>query len=799
MNWQYSGGTLRDLRSNPKRVCCLGLACLFLAFLIAHSSTLANEQTPDPDAYEIVAVDADIDLRLIAQKYLNNPDLWPVVLQLNGLEDIDELASVQQLRLPVGPLSAAASALRRSLEAIQSANEAGAQLFAPQLVSKAIQLREEAVGEKNVGKYDSSISLSAKSITNAGTAKQESEKNRDVGGEALLQDRQGWVEGQKAAETSWSDRKINSILTEQEKLRTLSQSTAQVVFRDASKLRLNPNSQAVIQRMRVDKLSRRAEAKISLVQGDFYALLTPESKRNRLEVTLPSAEATIDSGNFWVSQDSKVAKFSNYDAKPVSITASGETLVLGRNEGALVEAGTAPRQKVSVQDSINLIAPDDEAVVFNNQVDLTWQPSKGANAYWAELAKDPRFDKMSKSLWGLKSNRADQVELTPGVYYWRVAVLDEFGLPGQMSVVRKFEIRTDTAPPFLKLDTPVDGKLHRKADLKIEGETERDANLFVQGEKVKLDTNGRFVTTIAVTPGENSIEVKSVDRAGNETVRTRTVKVILDKKSDIVFAENVPRNSEGTFLSAGRTLTLEGTVVADARIQIFGSDNDLKSETFTSADGKFAVNIPLRAEQESLMLKVTTQSNYAYEETISAKVLDTPPRIKLADPVPRYTSKKELAIALSVDQEATITVNGEPARREGDQIIASVALLEGANNLEIIATNAVGLSTIEKRKTILDTLKPEVTARKLTIQKRGKRQFATIRIGAKDASGLAKTSKVVVRSGNEISSGFLRFNRARKSYNGRIEAPPRAEGASYQVLVELIDVAGNINLVELIQ
>ena len=164
LNWQYSGGTLRDLRSNPKRVCCLGLACLFLAFLIAHSPTLANEQTPDPDAYEIVAVDADIDLRLIAQKYLNNPDLWPVVLQLNGLKDIDELASVQQLRLPVGPLSAAASALRRSLEAIQSANEAGAQLFAPNLVSKAIQLREEAVGEKNVGKYDSSISLSAKSI-----------------------------------------------------------------------------------------------------------------------------------------------------------------------------------------------------------------------------------------------------------------------------------------------------------------------------------------------------------------------------------------------------------------------------------------------------------------------------------------------------------------------------------------------------------------------------------------------------------------------------------------------------------
>ena len=97
--------------------------------------------------------------------------------------------------------------------------------------------------------------------------------------------------------------------------------------------------------MRVDPLKRREEAQISLIEGDFYALLATESKRNRLEVNLPSADATIDSGSFWVSQDDDAAKFSNYDVKPVSITARGETLVLGRNEGALVPTGEAPAGK----------------------------------------------------------------------------------------------------------------------------------------------------------------------------------------------------------------------------------------------------------------------------------------------------------------------------------------------------------------------------------------------------------------------------------------------------------------------
>ncbi len=92
----------------------------------------------------------------------------------------------------------------------------------------------------------------------------------------------------------WSERPLNTVLIEEEKVRTLSRSTAQITFRDDSRLRLNANSQAVIQRMRVDPLSREEEAKVSLVEGDFYALLAGKSQRKSFELEVPEVETEIE-------------------------------------------------------------------------------------------------------------------------------------------------------------------------------------------------------------------------------------------------------------------------------------------------------------------------------------------------------------------------------------------------------------------------------------------------------------------------------------------------------------------------
>ena len=108
---------------------------------------------------------------------------------------------------------------------------------------------------------------------------------------------------------------MNAVLIEEEKVRTLSRSTAQITFRDDSRLRLNANSQALIQRMRVDPLSREEEAKVSLIEGDFYALLAGKSQRKNFELEVPEVETQIDPTNFWVRRDTSGSKFTNYDQR----------------------------------------------------------------------------------------------------------------------------------------------------------------------------------------------------------------------------------------------------------------------------------------------------------------------------------------------------------------------------------------------------------------------------------------------------------------------------------------------------
>jgi hypothetical protein len=795
--------TIGDERQGGRRragLAAFGACCLYL-LLACGSADPARAQagTPGADEFIKIRLEPGVGLRTLSQRYLDNPDLWPIILSVNNVADITELAIGQELLLPGNQRRLSASALDASLSEIQRANESGAQLYAPILIRNAIDFRDEATVRDREGVYAAAIDLSSRAINRAEAARLKSEEQRDVEAEARLSDRQGWVEGQKTSENSWSERDLNAILNEQEKLRTLSRSTAQVVFRDASRLRLNANSQAVIQRMRVDPLRRREEAKISLVEGDFYALLATESDRNQLEVELENVDAKIDSGSFWVSQDADGAKFSNYDVRPVAITAGDETLVLGRNEGTVVRPGQKPGRKIGIQSRIALQAPSDEAVVYGGSVDLGWDAAETSGGYWIEIAHDGRFDRMADSLWGIEVNRLDDHPLPPGTYYWRVAALDDFGLPGQMSSVRKFELRTDDTPPFLQIRTPEPGAVLREAAVTISGETEAGAAVMIDGAVADIDQSGRFYLTIDAREGLNDVLVVARDTAGNETERRIAFDYVADLRADILYDRTLPRDAAGRFLSANDVLSLAGTVIGGARVSVLDGAGKPRSETIASADGRFALNVPLSARSEDLEIRVTTVSGYAYEERIAAAILDEAPRLRPTEPLPQVTASAALLLSFETDPANRVAVNGTAFAMEGGVATGEVALVQGSNTIEIVATSPVGLVTIEKRTIVYDTERPAITAQEIFVEDRGETELFQIRIGATDASGLAQTSRYAVRSGTAEKDGVLRYNRARKSYQGTVELPRRAAGDVVTIVVELADVAGNVSQVELVR
>ena len=229
---------------------------------------------------------------------------------------------------------------------------------------------------------------------------------------------------------------------------------------------------------------------------------------------------------------------------------------------------------------------------------------------------------MAESLWGIEDNRIDNLEIDLGVCYWRVTAIDAFGLPGQMSTVRRFEIRNDTTPPFLRILAPEPKSIVRKAEIAVSGETEPLASLQIDGQPVAIDEQGRFSHEISASEGESAVTLVAVDTAGNETVRKIEFQYLKDDQRAIVYSETLVRDDEARFLTASDTLTISGTAAGGAMISVFDGNGALRSETYAAPTGAFLVNIPVEAAEETLVVRSTAVSGYAYESLIENVLID---------------------------------------------------------------------------------------------------------------------------------------------------------------------------------
>src|SRR5205085_9541367 len=134
-----------------------------------------------------------------------------------------------------------------------------------------------------------------------------------------------------------------------------------------------------------DPLTKQESAKVSLVEGDFYALLAGKSDRRNFAVDIPGAKAQIQSGDFWVQSSNRGAKFANYDSKPVNIATRSDQVELGRNEGVVLSSEGKTETKRGVLKPVSLVSPSDDGLLYKPSFDLGWGRLEGAQGYWLEI------------------------------------------------------------------------------------------------------------------------------------------------------------------------------------------------------------------------------------------------------------------------------------------------------------------------------------------------------------------------------------------------------------------------------
>lgn len=742
-----------------------------------------------------VAFSENMNVRALADQYLGSPDLWPEILKASGVSSITALKPGVILKIPVSEVKAANTALARSLGKIQEATRAGARVFAAGTITKAIGLRNDALARRRAGAWSATVKLAGASYTAADEALILSKTHRDQAAEARLSDRHGTVEGQRPAELAWSQRQVDNTLIEEEKVRTLSKSTAQITFRDASRLRLNANSQAVIQRMRVDPLSRREEAKVNLISGDFYALLGG-GQRKAFQVELKNVDARIESGNFWVRQQRGQAKFTNYDDKPVEIASRTGVVTLKRNEGAVVSDGDTRTRTFALLRPPAPSAPLDNAVVFGRAAKLSWAAVDAAQGYWIEIARDAAFDQMIESRWGEKTTALETQPLTPGGYFWRVAALDRAGVPGARSTVRKFEIRRDATPPFLRADTPGGGAPMRVARVALSGETEPGAKVTVAGAPVAVSPEGAWRTVVTARAGDNEIKIIATDPAGNTTEKRVTFSYLPDQAAGLRFANTLLRKAPRHFVTAKRDMTLSGAVAhKNAQILISGADGVERATSYADDKGQFEINLPLKAETEEFKIVVAARSGQRSRATFTVSLDEAAPEITLDHPVPRLTRSPTFKLSGKTEPGVLFTVNNKPVALVNGRFQAEIALKNGINRIEMQASDAVGHVTVKAVEILFDGSAPELVSHSVKAVAAGPVMLVTVEIDARDASGLARVAPVKLAAGGRDYSGHLLLNRAKKRYRGTVRVPVAAEGDIRLTNVTLLDDAGNRRVV----
>ncbi len=777
----------RPLQNNPRQAVSRGRPALFvlLTCLLFFSFHPASSRAA-ADAVAEITVKPDQSLRDIARQYLHDPELWEDILRANHLTSPHEVAPGMTLLIPVGEIFEANAALKKAAELIHQATQAGARVFAPEMISDAAAENDAALEKRRAGNWGASRDQATAAATLAAKALDISRANQDSPVEAIVDHLQGQVHARKASDNAWQPVSKQETLAEGERIRTLSRSFADIVFRDDSRLQLKENSQAMIQKMRANLLEDTEEAKVSLIQGDVLALLSGR-RAGRFEVDVPGVDTKINSQNFWIGRDGKVTRFANYEGE-LEVSSAGTSVTLKENQGSIVQENEKPSAPLELLPSPGPLLPADNETLFDAQFIFSWSPVEGAVSYLIELSEDAAFSAVVWSEMASNPMTLFPKDLAHGAYYWRVSAVSSDGLPGKPGPARFFRLTADDRPPFLVVRFPEEKAAFSNARLTVSGTAEAGASVAVQQAPAETSDAGEFQSAVTLKKGENRISVRATDPAGNVSEVTRTVYFFPEGAVPLIFDAAPARAAPGHFVVRQADATLSGKTAPRSSVSIASASGDFSAQTSSDAAGRFSLNIPLSEKKEAFSLDVRAPSGSRRTSDIIIETDEAPPRIRFEPALPNQIGALRLTVAGTLEDGEELLLNGRALALEDGRFTEVLELEPGSNVLHFQARDLAGNVARIEKDVYADTAPPELVRHELSATGG---QKVTVAVQAKDATGYVKVAPFTAGVGKSVLNGYLTLSGAPGLYTGEFRAPEGAGGPATLKSVTLADYLGN--------
>lgn len=254
----------------------------------------------------------------------------------------------------------------------------------------------------------------------------------------------------------------------------------------------------------------------------------------------------------------------------VQIQAVNTAGTVGTADGSTLE-GLRLVVKERVAPVITILSPSDGAYVSNSKQPVVFTVVDETDGSGVDLStlvvKVDGTAQASSTITTTEVTGGYQVTFTPasalsdGSHTVTVDVSDH---DGNAATQKSTTYKVDTVPPTLNITAPTQGLVTATAALTVAGTT-NDAtsspvtltislNGVDQGA-VTVGSTGAFTKTVTLAEGENTLVIKAVDAAGQETSVTRTV--TLDSSVPKITAATVTPNPADTGATVIVSVTIE--------------------------------------------------------------------------------------------------------------------------------------------------------------------------------------------------------------------------------------------------
>ncbi len=249
------------------------------------------------------------------------------------------------------------------------------------------------------------------------------------------------------------------------------------------------------------------------------------------------------------------------------------------------------------------------------------------------------------------------------------------------SISQSITVQVDTQSPTLQLVNFPDGLRVGEPTLVVQGLTDSDATVWAIGnpQPIGVDGQGRFSFRHRLVEGDNQIDIRSVDPAGNSTRLARQI-ILVTTPPEVIIA--TPLDDEWTNQAL---TTVTGQAPPGTTLEI----ND--RQVGVNADGSFQYEILLEEGDNLIQVvatddvgNITTQERLVHLKTV-------PPTLALNVEEGSVVGDATLQVTGRTDTGATLVINGQtvPVSAQGD-FQATLNLSQGDNLIQAEARDQTG-------------------------------------------------------------------------------------------------------------